>query len=61
MKALLITSSGDGMRWYADKVGQVVPLLAVEKTEYMSREDAGYVNFVQLADAEIVEVSDDRK
>jgi len=56
MKALLITSSGDGMRWYADKVGQVVPLLAIERTEYKSREDAGYINFVQLADAKIIEV-----
>ena len=61
MKALLITSSGDGMRWYADKVGETVPLLAIERTEYKSREDAGYVNFVQFADAKIVEVTDDRK
>ena len=61
MKALLITSSGDGMRWYADKVGETVPLLAIERTEYKSREDAGYTNFVQFADAEIVEVPDDRK
>ena len=44
------------MRWYADKVGETVPLLAIERTEYKSREDAGYVNFVQLADAEVVEV-----
>jgi hypothetical protein len=61
MKALLITSHGDGMRWYADKVGEIVPLLAIERTEYKSREDAGYINFVQLADAEIVEVADERK
>jgi len=58
MKALLITSQGDGMRWYADKVGELVPLLAIERTEYMSREPAGYTNFVQFADAEIVEVED---
>ena len=56
MKGLLITSCGDSMRWYADKVGEVVPLLAVERTEYKSREDAGYINFVQLTDAEIVEI-----
>ena len=61
MEALLITSKGDGMRWYADKVGEVVPLLAIERTEYKSREDAGYVNFVQFADAKIVEVNDERK
>ena len=61
MEALLITSKGDGMRWYADKVGEVVPLLAIERTEYKSREDAGYINFVQFADAKIVEVPDARR
>ena len=61
MEALLITSKGDGMRWYADKVGETVPLLAIERTEYMSREDAGYINFVQLADAKIVEVESERE
>ena len=60
MEALLITSRGDGMRWYADKVGEIVPLLAIERTEYKSREDAGYINFVQFADAKIVEVTDER-
>ena len=55
-KALLITSRGDGMRWYAHMVGQTVPLLVVEATEYKSREPEGYVNFVQLADASIVDV-----
>jgi|TARA_R110001606_G_scaffold187921_2_gene335527 hypothetical protein len=57
MKALLITNCSDGMRWYADMVGQTVPLLATEHTEYKSREPAGYINFVQFADAEIVEIS----
>jgi len=60
MKALLITGHGDGMRWYADKVGEIVPLLAIEGTEYKSREDAGYINFVQFADAKIVEVESER-
>ena len=58
MKALLITSKGDGMRWYAGMVGQTVPLLAVERTEYKSREETGYINFVQFADAKIVEIDD---
>lgn len=49
------------MRWYADKVGEIVPLLAIERTEYKSREDAGYINFVQFADAKIVEVPDARR
>jgi|FLMP01.1.fsa_nt_emb hypothetical protein len=61
MKALLITSSGDGRVWYAGMVGQTVPLLAVERTEYKSREPHGYINFVQFADAKIVEVEDARR
>jgi hypothetical protein len=44
------------MRWYADMVGQTVPLLVVEATEYKSREPEGYVNFVQLGDANIIDV-----
>ena len=32
-------------------VGKVVPLLAIEETEYKSREPAGYVNFVSKGDA----------
>jgi|TARA_B110000914_G_C15165352_1_gene310277 hypothetical protein len=58
MKALLITSKGDGMRWYAGMVGQTVPLLDIERTEYKSREPHGYINFVQFADAKIVEIDD---
>tara|TARA_B110000858_G_scaffold73360_1_gene85273 strand:+ start:771 stop:947 length:177 start_codon:yes stop_codon:yes gene_type:complete len=58
MKALLITSSGDGRVWYAGMVGKTVPLLAIERTEYMSREPHGYINFVKLADAQIIEVKE---
>ena len=55
-KGLLITSKGDGRRWYSDMVGQVVPLFEVEATEYRSSQRDGYVNFVQFGDADIVDV-----
>lgn len=46
------------MRWYADLVGQTVPFLGDVGGEYRSREPAGYINFVQYADAEIVDAVD---
>ena len=42
------------MRWYASKIGELVPFLGYSRGEYKSREDAGYVNFVQHGDAEVV-------
>lgn len=54
---LRIKSCNDGMRWYSDKVGQLVPFLGnVGYGEYKSREDAGFTNFVLHKDAEVVEV-----
>ena len=55
MKALLIKQCPDGLRWYRDLVGQCVPFINDTGTEYRSREPAGYTNFVQYEDAEIVE------
>lgn len=55
MKVLLIKQCPDQMRWYADLIGQKVPFLGDVGGEYRSRELDGYVNFVQYADAEIVE------
>jgi hypothetical protein len=49
-----ITGCTDGMRWYADHVGEEFPLLAAFSDEYKTREPAGYTNFVLLKDAEIV-------
>ena len=43
------------MRWYSDLVGTLVPYLGDVGSEYKSREPAGYTNFVQYEDAEIVE------
>ncbi len=60
-KALLIKSCSDRMRWYRDKVGQTVPYLGTFGSEYKSREDEGYINFVQLEDADIVETEEDKE
>ena len=58
MKALLIVRCGDSLRWYAGLVGKQVPYLGDAGCgEYKSREPGGYVNFVQQADAEIVDVA----
>lgn len=59
MKALHITGCTDGMMWYADKVGRIVPFLWEGDTFYMSREPAGYTNIVLKKDAEFIEVIDE--
>ena len=58
MRALRIVSCSDSMMWYSHLVGELVPLLAVEKVEYKSREPAGYVNFVKLCDGKVEEVDE---
>ena len=47
------------MRWYSELVGERVPYLGDVGTEYKSREPAGYINFVQYDDADIVEAVKD--
>lgn len=59
MKALLIINS-DGLRWYRDQIGQCVPFINDTGTEYRSREPAGYTNFVQYKDAEIIQYREKR-
>jgi hypothetical protein len=58
MEKLLIKQCKDGHRWYADLVGQTVPYLGTVGTEYKSKEPAGYINFVQFEDAEVVNGED---
>lgn len=55
MKWLKIISCDDPKRWYANQIGELVPFLGDVGTEYKSVQPAGYVNFVQYCDAEIVE------
>ena len=54
MQMLKIIKCSDGMRWYASKVGELVPYLGDSMGAYKSREDAGYINFVQYEDAEVI-------
>ena len=56
--ALLIVKCNDPMKWYSKLVGKYVPYIAAEGTEYRSREQAGYTNFVSYSDAVIVEQLD---
>lgn len=55
-KVLLITKCQDSLKWYSHLIGKYVPLHDVETIEYKSREPSGYVNFVSLDDAKIVDV-----
>ena len=55
---LKIVQCNDGMMWYADKVGELVPYLRTFDDCYMSREPAGFSNIVKLEDADLVEVDD---
>jgi hypothetical protein len=55
MKKLLITGCTDRNMWYSGLVGQEVPFLREESDAFMSREPAGFVNFVRKADGHLVE------
>jgi len=55
MKRLLITGCTDRNMWYSRLVGKEVPFLREESDAFMSREPAGYVNFVRKADGQLVE------
>lgn len=58
MKKLLITGCKDHKRWYAGLIGQVVPYTGTMNNppEYRSREPDGRINFVQIEDAQIVDI-----
>lgn len=55
MKVLIIKQCPDGMRWYFNMIGETVAYLGDVGDEYKSREPAGHINFVQYADADILE------
>lgn len=55
---LKITKCQDRLKWYYHLVGKYVPLLDIEEKEFRSREEAGYINFVSLSDAEIIELDE---
>lgn len=55
-RALKILQSPDPLMWYAELVGEHVPLLRVERDYYISLEPGGFSNIVRKADAEVVDV-----
>ena len=57
MQKIKIIKCNDGHKWYSSLVGQTVPLVSVESNEYMSKEPAGYINFVAKDDAVLVDVA----
>ncbi len=53
---ILIQQCTDPLRWYHDKIGEIVPFLSDEGNEWKSREPSGCVNFVQYNDGELTEL-----
>ena len=53
MNQLIILKCDDPKKWYADKVGYVFPVIAVED-EYKTRQPEGYINFISIEDAEVI-------
>lgn len=53
---LKIISCDKADKWYANLIGEMVPLLAIEETEYKSRQPDGYINFVSKGDAVVVQL-----
>lgn len=51
---LLIHRCSDPQLWYADLVGQQVPLVTEDESGYWSREPTGYLNIVRREDAAVV-------
>lgn len=56
MKMLRITGCSNSSFWYAEKVGDVVQLIGLDRDEWITREPAGFVNIVKHCDAEVVNV-----
>jgi hypothetical protein len=59
MKMLRITGAKDGLVWYAPLIGELVPFCGRWPEAYKSLEPAGYLNRVEFADAELVELAAD--
>ena len=54
--AIRIAKCSDPQMWYADKIGQLVAYISETEDEYISREDAGYLNIVKKSDAELLKI-----
>lgn len=49
MKVLVI-GCGDPQMWYANRVGESLPLVREDADGYWAREPAGYLNVIKRAD-----------
>jgi len=56
MKKLKIIQCSDSMLWYANLVGQEVPLLKEVDEGWLSEEPDGYTNIVRRSDAQVIEI-----
>lgn len=56
MVVVKVTSCKDPMRWYSSHIGESFVVIPPYKTfgEYVVREPAGYRNFIQEEDCEVV-------
>lgn len=53
MRYLRIKKCNDPHKWYADKIGDVFPIISISVSDgYRTRQEEGYVNFISLGDAE---------
>lgn len=55
MKQLQIIKCSDPQMWYADLIGERVPLLQENADGFLSREPAGFTNIVKREDAQVVD------
>ena len=53
-KYLRITGCSDASYWYSDKIGDVKEYLSVDGDEYVTWEDAGFINIIKTKDAELL-------
>jgi len=60
MKVKVLKTS-DSMFWYSKYVGQCFDVLRTEWDRYWVREPAGFLNFVLVADSEIVLIAKEDK
>ncbi len=51
---LKIIKCSDPHLWYADRVGEELPLIREYSDCFMSREPEGYMNVIRKSDAEVV-------
>lgn len=61
MKALVITNCSDGMFWYRNLIGAMVPFVRKDEDCYFSRDTGGYLNIVKFQDATLIDVDNSDK